>query len=313
MSRSVSEVRVTMWLWIATGAFAMTYHPRTALSGALIALTLGAVADAQWLNYRTPGVPRTSDGKPKLDAPAPPAPDGHPDLSGVWMHDFTPMEELKRLYGPIVDESVNTEVPGMEFRNVQKYALNVLVDFPPGQSPARPETTKAFRERLANQSALPMCYDSNVPVGFPLPGLLAESIKIVQTPRLTMVLYEVGGNFRQIYTDGRQLPAEVNLPAYFGYSVGHWDHDTFIVETAGFNEKTPLDILGHQHSAQLRIVERFRRRDFGHVNVEMTYDDPQMYTRPFTINIGYHLLADEDIFEMFSENEKDCAHIRAAK
>jgi hypothetical protein len=267
-------------------------------------------ASAQWLNYKTPGVPRTPDGKPKLDAPAPRTADGHPDLSGVWMHDFTPVDELRRLYGKFVDDEIKNELPGMEFRNVQKYALNILIDFPPEQSPAKPETTKAFLAHLANPNPEELCYDSNLPIGFPLPGLLAEPIKIVQAPRMTMVLYEVGGNFRQIYADGRRLPAEVNLPAYFGYSVGRWERDTFVVETAGFNEKTPLDALGHPHSDQLRIVERFRRRDFGHLDIEMTFDDPKMYTRPFTIHLGHHLLADEDIFEMFSENEKDCRHIR---
>ena len=125
-----------------------------------------------------------------------------------------------------------------------------------------------------------------------------------------MVLYEIGGNFRQIYADGRKLPTEINLPAYLGYSVGRWDRDTFVVETTGFNSKVPLDGFGHPHSDQLHITERFRRRDFGHLDTEMTYDDPKMYTRLFTIAISYHLLADQDIFEMFSENEKDCAHIR---
>jgi hypothetical protein len=96
---------------------------------------------------------------------------------------------------------------------------------------------------------------------------------------------------------------------YYGYSVGRWDRDTFVVETAGFNDKTTLDALGHAHSDELRVVERFRRRDFGHLDVEMSFDDPKMYTRPFTIRVPHNLLADDDIFEMFSENEKDCARI----
>jgi hypothetical protein len=106
------------------------------------------------------------------------------------------------------------------------------------------------------------------------------------------------------------LPREFELPAYYGYSAGRWEADTFVVETAGFNDKTPLDILGHPHSDQLKIIERFRRRDFGHLDVEMTFDDPKMYSRPFTIRIPHNLLADADIFEMFPENEKDCAHIK---
>ena len=96
----------------------------------------------------------------------------------------------------------------------------------------------------------------------------------MQAPRLTLILYEVQNLRRQIYTDGRALPGEVNLPAYMGYSVGRWDRDTLVVETAGFNDKTSLDAAGHPHSEALRVTERFRRRDFGHLNVEMTFDDP---------------------------------------
>jgi hypothetical protein len=116
---------------------------------------------------------------------------------------------------------------------------------------------------------------------------------------------------RQIFTDGRKLPKEVNLPAYLGYSVGHWERDTFVVETAGFNDKTVLDWMGHFHSEALRLTERFRRRDFGHMDIDMTFDDPKVYTRPFTIKVPFELLADQDIFEMnCNENEKDREHLR---
>jgi hypothetical protein len=289
----------------------MTYRPHTVWCGTLIALTLSAVTSAQWLNYKVPGVPRTADGRPKLDAPAPRAFDGHPDLSGVWMHDLTPIPELRRLYGPFVDEAIKNELPGMEIRNVHKYVINILADFGSSDSPARPETAKAYLRRLTNPAPQDLC-DPVLLVGFPLAGLLAEPIKLVQAPRLTLVLYEVGNVHRQIYTDGRTLPAEFNLPAYYGYSVGRWDRDTFVVDTAGFNDKTGLDV-GHPHSDQLHVVERFRRPTFGRLDVEMTFTDPTMYTRPFTVSISHHLLADDDIFEMFSENEKDCSHMGAKK
>jgi hypothetical protein len=146
---------------------------------------------------------------------------------------------------------------------------------------------------------------------FPLAGLLSEPIKIIQASRLTLVLYEVGNSHRQIYSDGRALPREINLPSYLGYSVGRWDRDTFIVETTGFNDKQPLDSMGHPRSEQLKITEKFRRRDYGHLDVEMTFDDPTFYTRPFTIHVPHTLLADQDIFEMYPENEKDCARIKA--
>jgi hypothetical protein len=147
-------------------------------------------------------------------------------------------------------------------------------------------------------------------LGFPLAGFFSQPIKIVQSPRLSVILYERGNLHRQIYTDGRGLPSDFDLPAYLGYSVGHWEHDTLVVETAGFNDRTALDALGHPHSESLRVVERFRRRDFGHLEVEMTFDDPRMYTRPFTIKVGHDLLADSDIFESIcTENERDRVHL----
>jgi hypothetical protein len=123
-------------------------------------------------------------------------------------------------------------------------------------------------------------------------------------------LYEVGNLHRQVFTDGRTLPKEFDFPAFLGYSVGHWESDAFVVETAGFNDKTVLDGAGHLHSEELRVTERFHRRDFGHMDWEMTFDDAKMYTKPFTIKVPYDLLADADIFEMFCENEKDRAHLQ---
>jgi hypothetical protein len=151
------------------------------------------------------------------------------------------------------------------------------------------------------------CVADFVP-GFPLAGLLSEPIKIVQAPRLTIILYEAGNLHRQIYTDGRKLPNDFDLLAFNGYSAGHWESDTLVVETAGFNDQTVLDAMGHPHSQDLRVIERIRRRDFGHLDVEMTFEDLQMYTRPFTVKIPHDLLPDSDIFEMYCENEKDRAH-----
>jgi hypothetical protein len=285
---------------------------RLPLAAALVLFASVGVG-AQWVNYRTPGVPRTADGRPKLDAPAPRGLDGHPDLSGTWMHELTSVAEVRRLFGARIDEAIKVDVPGMEIGTQHKYGFNILVDVKPEDSPMRPETAKMLEERLKRPPLDDLCDASGMPAGFPLAGLLSEPIKIVQAPRVTMVLYEVGNNHRQIYTDGRRLPAEFNLPAYYGYSVGRWERDTLVVETAGFNERTPLDAIGHPHSDQLRVIERFRRRDFGHLDVEITFDDPKFYTRPFSVRIPHDLLADGDVFEMFPENEKDCAHIGKKK
>jgi hypothetical protein len=267
---------------------------------------LATAADAQWLNFPTPGTPRTRDGKPNLSAPAPRIA-GKPDLSGVWMHEITTVAEVKRLFGDFLDDAIKVSVPGMEIGTQHKYGFNILIDFKPGESPLRPAAASLMRQRAANDNPAAVCSDI---AGIPLAGLLSEPIKIVQAPRLTMILYEVDNLHRQIYTDGRTLPKEFDFPAYLGYSVGHWERDVFVVETAGFNDKTSLDLMGHPHSEALRVTERFHRRDFGHLDVEMTFDDPQMYSKPFTLKIAHDLLADADIFESFcNENEKDSIHL----
>ena len=275
--------------------------------GLVILLACFSTAHAQWLNYRTPGIPRTPDGKPNLAAPAPRAADGRPDLSGVWMHELISPAEMTRLYGRVIEDAIKVDVPGMEIGTQHKYAFNILLDFPPNESPMRPEAGDLMRRRAAE-----LFDPANVCMavaGIPLADLLSEPIKIIQSPKLTMVLYEVGNTHRQIYTDGRGRPAEISLPAYYGYSYGHWDRDTFVVETVGFNDKTVLDIIGHPHSEALHLTERFRRRDFGHLDVEMTFDDPQTYTRPITIKVPHTLMADADVFESFCENEKDRSHL----
>jgi len=268
-----------------------------------------AGAQAQWLNFPTPGTPRTRDGKPNLAAPPPRALDGKPDLSGVWRHEITPLAELKRLYGDSIDAAAKVEVPGMEAAANHKYSRNILVDFKPGESPMRPGAVEMMRQRAANSDPSQVCAVGQF--GIPLAGLLAEAIKIVQSPRMSVIFYEIDNLHRQVYTDGRSLPKEFDYPAFLGYSVGHWERDVFVVETAGFNGKTRLDLMGHPQSEALRITERFRRRDFGHLDVEMTFDDPKMYTKPFTIKVPHDLLADSDIFEMFcNENERDRAHLQ---
>jgi hypothetical protein len=174
--------------------------------------------------------------------------------------------------------------------------------------PLRRDAAEALRRQAeARSSGASVCSGA---IGIPLAGLLSEPIKIVQAPRMTVLLYEIDHLHRQIYADGRGLPQEISLPAYLGYSVGHWERDTFVVESAGFNDKTVFDMLGHRDSEALRVTERFHRRDFGHMDVEMMFDDRETYTKPFTIKVPDQLLADADIFEMYcDENEKDQAHL----
>jgi hypothetical protein len=272
----------------------------------LVAL-LAAGMQGQWLNFRAPGTPRTRDGEPNLNAPAPRALDGKPDLSGVWMHEISTVAEMKRIFGSRFEETVKVDVPGMELGTQHKYAFNILLDFNPQDSPMRPAGVEQMKKVSFARKPEELCTENP---GIPLADLLSEPIKIVQAPRLSIILYEAGNAHRQIYTDGRALPKEFSLPAYYGYSVGHWESDTLVVESAGFNDKTPLDAVGHPHGEGLHLTERYRRRDFGHLEVDTTVDDPQMYTRPFTIKVPHDLLADSDVFESFCENEKDGAHLQ---
>jgi hypothetical protein len=267
----------------------------------LVAL-LATGAHAQWLNYPTPGTPRTPGGKPDLTAPAPRALDGKPDLSGAWHVHATPIAEMKRIFG---DNAGVTNVPGMEIDTLSKYALNIFVDWKAQEVPMRATAAEIFRKRATGQEQRGTC----LPLGIPASGIVSEATKIVQSPRVTIILYESDGTHRQIYTDGHDLPKEFEQPAWLGYSAGKWVGDTLVVESSGFNDKTWLDLNGHPHGEALRVVERFHRRDFGHVDVETTFNDPEMYTKPFSIKYTFDLLPDSDVFENICENEKDSVHM----
>jgi hypothetical protein len=215
------------------------------------------------------------------------------------------MEEWVRLLG---NNPNVLEVPGMELTTISKYARNLFFDLKPEDVPERPIAAEVRRQRL--QSGVrdnPSLHC--LPHGIPIQSLVSEVNKIVQTPGLIIALYETDSTVRQIYTDGRPLPQDPQ-PAWLGYSVGRWEGDTLVVQTAGFNDKSWLDLSGHAHSEALRVTERYHRRDFGHLDIEITFDDPVMYTRPFSIKVTQLLQADTDILESIcNENEKDRAHL----
>ena len=123
------------------------------------------------------------------------------------------------------------------------------------------------------------------------------------------MLHEVDNTHRQVYTDGRKLPDDPQ-PAWLGYSVGKWEGDALVVDTAGFNDKSWLDAFGHPHSEALRVQERFRRRDFGHMDLQVTIEDPKTFTKPFSVKFTLLLIPDSDILESYcNENEKDRSHM----
>jgi hypothetical protein len=261
-------------------------------------------APAQWMHYPTPGIPRTRDGKPNLSAPAPRASNRKPDLSGLWQVEPTPFAEMTRLFGPEID---SLSVPGDDIRSFSKYAFSVLADFKPDEAPIRPEAaqiTDRHMKTAGTENPTTQCLLAGIPFG----GLLPFPNKFIQTPGEIVILQEGDGALRQIFTDGRKHTADPQ-PSWMGYSVGKWDGDSLVVDTLGFNDKGWLDGSGHPHSEALKIQERYRRRDFGHLDVQVTMDDPIMYTKPFSIKYTLDLVPDSDIGEyVCAENERDRSH-----
>jgi len=235
---------------------------------------LGTIAPAQWLTYPTPGIPRLPNGKPNLSAPAPRLPDGKPDLSGLW----------KPVRGG-------------------KYGLNVAADLKTEE--IQPWARALARQHMEEQGDSVNC----LPAG-PQVGGIVTVYKVVQTPGLMIILHEAGTGdaFRQVFMDGRALPKDPS-PSWYGYSVGRWDSDALVIDTIGFNDKTVLDAFRHPHTEALHITERLRRRDFGHIELQQTYDDPGAYARPWTITLNLELDPDNEILETFcNENERDLVH-----
>ena len=247
----------------------------------LLALMCPASLCAQGLNYPTPGIPRLGDGKPNLTAAAPRTLDGRPDLSGIWRSD------------PIEDG----------FR----HARNIAADLQPEEvQPWAEAVSKQRMETLQKDQPWARC----LPTGMPLNEAVSIPYRIVQTPGLIVILYEEFDTVpRHIFTDGRPFPTNPN-PTWLGYSIGKWEGDTLIVETAGFNDKTWLDQIGHPHTEALHLTERFHRLDFGHMELQITVNDPGAFMRPFTFMRHPKLLADYDMLEFIcTENERDAQHL----
>jgi hypothetical protein len=261
-------------------------------------IAMPVFVNAQWAVYRDPAVPRTRDGKPNLSAPAPRL-NGKPDLSGIWQAESAPVTEIQQFLLPGGINGLGEDLPS-------KYFFNFFADYPAGQEPMRPEV----RAQLAKRPPGPAGPPTLCPLPtLPLEGLAPAPFKIVQTPRITMVLYEADTVFRQIFNDGRTLPPDPQ-PSWLGYSVGKWTGDAFVAETTGFNDKAPLDLLGHPRSEALRLTETFRRRDFGHLDVEIAVDDPRTYTKPITVLVKHRLVPDTELLESFcNDNEKDLTHM----
>ena len=236
----------------------------------IVAVT--ATLSAQWLDHPTAGIPRTPDGKPNLSAPAPRTPDGKPQLAGLW-------RPSPGLTGDIA-------------RNLK-----------PGDVPFQPWAEELYKKRRATNSKDDPTANCIVG-GVPRSDLVGYPFKILQVPAMVVILYEAVHSYRQIFTDGREMPVDPN-PTWFGYSVGHWDADVFVVETRGFNNKGWLDNAGKPATDKLHVTERFVRKDFGHMDIQITIDDPGAYTKPWTVTQPLAFQPDTELLEYIcNENNK---------
>jgi hypothetical protein len=261
----------------------MRVHPIPIAAALVSAGLIATLSAGQWPSYVATAVPRLPDGRPNLAAAAPRTPDGTPDLSGMW----------------------HVEGSG----HVNGFAWNVAQDLAPDE--IQPQARSVFRERLLNfakDSPMARC----LPRGLaPLNAFAAVFQRIVQTRDVMMIVHGGdGGNdaLRMIFTDGRALPRDPN-PTWLGYSIGHWETDTLVVTTAGFNDRGWLDFYGHPQTESLRVTERFRRRDFGHMEYVMTLDDPAVLKRPLSLTMDKVLMPDTEMVETICENEKDGGHL----
>ncbi len=272
----------------------------------LLFVSAVVVTHAQWLNYPTPGVPRLANGKVNLAAKPPRTPDGKPDFSGVWHDEITPVEEWKRRLGDAaVSSRLASTITGMGIGTNSIYSTNLMTDLTPEQQAQLLQPAAVDKMRQPRIVPSERC----LPLAFPIATLLTPVTKLIQSPTTLVMLLEEGNAYRQIYLDGRPLPKDPQ-PSWFGYSTGHWEGDTLVVETNGLNDKTFLDGVGHPRSESMRISERYRRPDVGHLDVQLRFDDPVYYTKPWGVTVHHVLQADSDILEYIcEENEKDRAHL----
>jgi hypothetical protein len=260
-----------------------------AMAAATITLTSSSIV-AQWLGYPTAGVPRTRDGRPDLTARTPRTADGKPDFSGVWENDG---------YNPSSAEGLGP-VPRTVF-----FELSFGMNGAPPYQPWAAELAARRKEDEAKDNPDARC----LPIG-PL-QMLAHPLpkKIVQNPGLMVILHERDMEFRQIYTDGRRLPEDPQ-PSWYGYSTGRWEGDTLVVETNGLRDGLWADFWGSPLTDAARLTERYRRPNFGTLEIQVTVNDPKAYLRPFTVNVNQHLALDTDLLEYAClENEKDVPHL----
>ena len=268
---------------------------------------------AQWPDYPSSKVPRDADGKPKLDAPAPRTADGKPDLSGVWEFrgpvipraDQRGGRAGRAPDGPPPPPPPGPTPPGgialATFRNIGSGFREGL--------PLRPEAAAMLKARKAeNSKDNPDAHC--LPLGLMQLHTHPQPRKIIQSPGVIVILYEAQAGIRQIFTDGRTLPPDDAEPWWYGYSIGHWDGDTLVVETTGFRDDVWLDIDGSPLTNTGKMTERFRRINYGTLQIDITIEDPKVYTAPFTVRVMQRIMPDTELIEFIcQENDRSGPHL----
>jgi hypothetical protein len=270
----------------------------------LVALlgTLSTEALAQWPRYPSPNVPRTADGAVDLEAPAPRTADGKPDLSGLW--------EIRRgAIGAAPPGGGPPPAPPPQPPGTPPLAtffdIGANIE---GGAPYRPWAKELKDQRVAD--GMKDNPDAHcLPMGFMQLHGHPQPRKIVQTPELIVIMYEGNSGLRQILMDGRPLPDNDPQPWWYGYSIGYWDGDDLVVESIGFRDDGWLDVNGSPLTDEGKLIERFRRPNFGNLEIDITIDDPKAYTEPFTVRVNQRVLVDEELIEFIcNENEKSTMH-----
>ena len=268
---------------------------------------------AQWLKYPTAGVPRKADGKVDMSAPSPRMPDGKPDFSGIWttgepnVRRTGGLSSPKEATGPREPQSPNDgQSPGDA--SASRQMANIGVDLP-GGLPYQPWLVPIVKERtdnLAKDDPHIRCLPDNFLRAYGLPHLL----KFVQTPNLLVELNEMNAGYRQVFTDARPLP-EDPTPSWQGYSSGKWSGDTLVIDTTGVRDDTWIDWIGSVLTPAAKVREQIRRPDFGHLEIQVTVDDPKAYTKPWTVSLKQRIVVDTDLIdEICLESEQSLKHMK---
>jgi len=280
---------------------------------ALVFLGTSYPLAAQWFHYPTTGVPRKADGKVDMTAPAPRMADGKPDFSGIWTTAEPNVRRAGELSSP---KAVTTgRVPQAEQTpgdpgdiTASRQMANLGVDLP-GGLPYQPWLVPIVKERtdsLAKEDPHIRCLPDNFVRAYGLPHLL----KFVHTPSLLVVLNEMNAGYRQVFTDGRPLPKDPT-PSWQGYSSAKWSGDTLVIDTIGLRDDTWIDWNGSVVTESAKIREQIRRPEFGHLEIQVTIDDPKAYTKPWTVTLKERIVVDTELVdEICQENEQSLQHMK---